>query len=92
MNGSGSWNRCGTEYFFPAASRRAGIDALNLPGGAGSWLTWASISSNWLFEWKGARPASISYPNKHAAGEWKRRHQPVRLLRWVARFHAWQRG
>ena len=30
--------------------------------------------------------------NKYAAGEWKRAHQPKKLLQWVARFHAWQRG
>jgi pyruvate/2-oxoglutarate dehydrogenase complex dihydrolipoamide dehydrogenase (E3) component len=30
--------------------------------------------------------------NKYAAGEWKRAHQPLGLLRWVERFHAWRRG
>jgi pyruvate/2-oxoglutarate dehydrogenase complex dihydrolipoamide dehydrogenase (E3) component/uncharacterized membrane protein YdjX (TVP38/TMEM64 family) len=30
--------------------------------------------------------------NKYAAGEWKRAHAPQRLLAWVERFHAWQRG
>ncbi len=30
--------------------------------------------------------------NKYAAGEWKRAHQPLALLRWVERFHAWRRG
>jgi pyruvate/2-oxoglutarate dehydrogenase complex dihydrolipoamide dehydrogenase (E3) component/uncharacterized membrane protein YdjX (TVP38/TMEM64 family) len=30
--------------------------------------------------------------NKYVAGEWKRAHQPKKLLEWVARFHAWQRG
>ncbi len=38
-----------------------------------------------------------SYPtwaesNKYVAGNWKRAHQPKTLLRWVERFHAWQRG
>jgi len=38
-----------------------------------------------------------SYPtlaeaNKYAAGEWKRAHQPLALLAWVERFHAWRRG
>jgi pyruvate/2-oxoglutarate dehydrogenase complex dihydrolipoamide dehydrogenase (E3) component len=38
-----------------------------------------------------------SYPtlaeaNKYAAGAWKRAHQPLALLRWVERFHAWRRG
>jgi pyruvate/2-oxoglutarate dehydrogenase complex dihydrolipoamide dehydrogenase (E3) component/uncharacterized membrane protein YdjX (TVP38/TMEM64 family) len=35
---------------------------------------------------------TLSEANKYAAGEWKRAHQPHRLLEWVARFHAWQRG
>jgi pyruvate/2-oxoglutarate dehydrogenase complex dihydrolipoamide dehydrogenase (E3) component len=30
--------------------------------------------------------------NKYVAGEWKRAHQPKKLLEWVARFHAWNRG
>ncbi len=30
--------------------------------------------------------------NRYAAGEWKRAHQPLALLRWVEKFHAWQRG
>jgi pyruvate/2-oxoglutarate dehydrogenase complex dihydrolipoamide dehydrogenase (E3) component len=35
---------------------------------------------------------TLAEANKYAAGEWKRNHQPHRLLKWVARFHAWQRG
>jgi len=35
---------------------------------------------------------TLAEANKYAAGEWKRAHQPARLLRWVARYHAWQRG
>jgi pyruvate/2-oxoglutarate dehydrogenase complex dihydrolipoamide dehydrogenase (E3) component/uncharacterized membrane protein YdjX (TVP38/TMEM64 family) len=34
---------------------------------------------------------TLAEANKYAAGEWKRNHQPARLLEWVARFHAWQR-
>ncbi len=30
--------------------------------------------------------------NKYAAGEWKRAHQPHRLLAWVKRYHDWRRG
>jgi pyruvate/2-oxoglutarate dehydrogenase complex dihydrolipoamide dehydrogenase (E3) component/uncharacterized membrane protein YdjX (TVP38/TMEM64 family) len=30
--------------------------------------------------------------NKYVAGEWKRAHAPVALLRWVERYHRWQRG
>ena len=35
---------------------------------------------------------TMSEANKYAAGEWKRAHQPLALLRWVARFHTWRRG
>ena len=30
--------------------------------------------------------------NKYAAGEWKRAHAPQAVLRWVERYHRWQRG
>lgn len=30
--------------------------------------------------------------NKYAAGEWKRAHAPQTVLRWLEKFHAWQRG
>ncbi len=33
-----------------------------------------------------------SEANKYAAGEWKRAHQPVRLLEWVGKYHDWKRG
>jgi pyruvate/2-oxoglutarate dehydrogenase complex dihydrolipoamide dehydrogenase (E3) component len=35
---------------------------------------------------------TLAEANKYAAGEWKRAHQPVKLLEWVARFHTWRRG
>jgi dihydrolipoamide dehydrogenase len=35
---------------------------------------------------------TLAEANKYAAGEWKRAHQPARLLEWVARLHAWRRG
>jgi pyruvate/2-oxoglutarate dehydrogenase complex dihydrolipoamide dehydrogenase (E3) component/uncharacterized membrane protein YdjX (TVP38/TMEM64 family) len=35
---------------------------------------------------------TLSEANKYAAGNWKRAHAPTRLLRWVARYHAWRRG
>ena len=35
---------------------------------------------------------TMAEANKYAAGEWKRAHQPVKLLEWVAKFHAWRRG
>lgn len=34
---------------------------------------------------------TLAEANKYAAGEWKKAHQPERLLRWVERFHRWQR-
>lgn len=34
---------------------------------------------------------TLAEANKFAAGEWKRAHAPQRVLRWVERFHAWQR-
>jgi pyruvate/2-oxoglutarate dehydrogenase complex dihydrolipoamide dehydrogenase (E3) component len=33
-----------------------------------------------------------SEANKYAAGEWKRAHQPERLLQWVRKYHDWKRG
>jgi pyruvate/2-oxoglutarate dehydrogenase complex dihydrolipoamide dehydrogenase (E3) component/uncharacterized membrane protein YdjX (TVP38/TMEM64 family) len=35
---------------------------------------------------------TLAEANKYAAGEWKRAHQPHGLLRWVQRFHDWQRS
>ncbi len=35
---------------------------------------------------------TLAEANKYAAGEWKRNHQPKRLLEWVGRFHAWRRA
>ena len=35
---------------------------------------------------------TLAEANKYAAGEWKRNHQPQAALRWVAKYHAWQRG
>ncbi|MES2957442.1 MAG: FAD-dependent oxidoreductase [Pseudomonadota bacterium] len=35
---------------------------------------------------------TLAEANKYAAGEWKRAHAPIRLLAWVARFHAWRRS
>ena len=34
---------------------------------------------------------TMAEANKYAAGEWKRAHSPQRLLRWLSRFHAWER-
>ncbi len=35
---------------------------------------------------------TLAEANKYAAGEWKRAHQPAKLLQWVAKFHAWRRA
>jgi pyruvate/2-oxoglutarate dehydrogenase complex dihydrolipoamide dehydrogenase (E3) component/uncharacterized membrane protein YdjX (TVP38/TMEM64 family) len=35
---------------------------------------------------------TMAEANKYAAGEWKRAHQPLALLKWVQRFHDWRRG
>ena len=35
---------------------------------------------------------TLGEANKYAAGVWKRNHQPTKLLEWVAKFHAWERG
>jgi len=35
---------------------------------------------------------TLSEANKYAAGEWRRAHAPQALLRWIARYHAWERA
>lgn len=35
---------------------------------------------------------TLAEANKYAAGEWKRAHQPKKLLAWVAKYHDWKRG
>ena len=35
---------------------------------------------------------TLAEANKFAAGVWKKAHAPVALLKWVERFHRWQRG
>jgi pyruvate/2-oxoglutarate dehydrogenase complex dihydrolipoamide dehydrogenase (E3) component/uncharacterized membrane protein YdjX (TVP38/TMEM64 family) len=35
---------------------------------------------------------TMAEANKYAAGEWKRAHAPQKVLAWLERFHAWQRG
>ena len=34
---------------------------------------------------------TLSEANKYAAGEWKRAHAPTSALKWVEKFHRWQR-
>jgi len=35
---------------------------------------------------------TLSEANKYVAGEWKRAHAPQKLLAWVGRYFAWERG
>jgi pyruvate/2-oxoglutarate dehydrogenase complex dihydrolipoamide dehydrogenase (E3) component/uncharacterized membrane protein YdjX (TVP38/TMEM64 family) len=35
---------------------------------------------------------TMAEANKYAAGDWKRAHQPEKLLTWVKKFHDWRRG
>ena len=35
---------------------------------------------------------TLAEANKYAAGEWKRAHQPKKLLEWVEKYHSWKRG
>jgi pyruvate/2-oxoglutarate dehydrogenase complex dihydrolipoamide dehydrogenase (E3) component/uncharacterized membrane protein YdjX (TVP38/TMEM64 family) len=35
---------------------------------------------------------TLAEANKYAAGEWKRNHQPLKLLEWVGKYHAWRRA
>ncbi len=35
---------------------------------------------------------TLAESNKYVAGEWKRAHQPEKLLNWVEKYHAWRRG
>ena len=35
---------------------------------------------------------TMSEANKYAAGEWKRNHQPHKLLEWVGKFQTWRRA
>ena len=35
---------------------------------------------------------TLAEANKYAAGEWKRAHQPEKLLAWVKKYHDWKRG
>ena len=35
---------------------------------------------------------TMAEANKYVAGEWKRAHQPKKLLEWVAKYHTWKRS
>ncbi|MFP8779026.1 FAD-dependent oxidoreductase [Hydrogenophaga sp. RWCD_12] len=35
---------------------------------------------------------TLAEANKYAAGEWKRAHQPEKLLAWVKKYHDWRRS
>ncbi len=34
---------------------------------------------------------TLAEANKYTAGNWKRAHAPLKILRWVERYHAWRR-
>ncbi len=35
---------------------------------------------------------TLTEANKYAAGEWKRAHTPAKILKWIEKYHAWQRS
>jgi pyruvate/2-oxoglutarate dehydrogenase complex dihydrolipoamide dehydrogenase (E3) component len=35
---------------------------------------------------------TLAEANKYAAGVWKKNHQPLKLLQWLQRYHAWRLG
>ncbi|MEQ1837799.1 MAG: FAD-dependent oxidoreductase [Candidatus Nitrotoga sp.] len=35
---------------------------------------------------------TLAEANKYTAGEWKRAHAPLGVLRWLEKYHAWKRG
>jgi pyruvate/2-oxoglutarate dehydrogenase complex dihydrolipoamide dehydrogenase (E3) component len=35
---------------------------------------------------------TLSEANKYVAGEWRRAHQPKRILAWMQKYHDWRRG
>jgi pyruvate/2-oxoglutarate dehydrogenase complex dihydrolipoamide dehydrogenase (E3) component/uncharacterized membrane protein YdjX (TVP38/TMEM64 family) len=35
---------------------------------------------------------TMAEANKYAAGEWKKKHAPQKVLQWVERYHAWERS
>ncbi|WP_321393499.1 FAD-dependent oxidoreductase [Emcibacter sp.] len=35
---------------------------------------------------------TLNEANKYVAGEWKKKHKPERLLKWVEKYHNWRRG
>ncbi len=35
---------------------------------------------------------TLSEANKYAAGEWKRAHQPLKVLEWLKKYHTWRRS
>ncbi|HNM06870.1 MAG TPA: hypothetical protein PKK05_28395, partial [Leptospiraceae bacterium] len=35
---------------------------------------------------------TMSEANKYAAGNWKKKHKPEKLLNFLQKFHSWRRG
>lgn len=64
---------------------------------AGEWMAELALAIRHGIGLNGVLGTVHAYPtfaeaNKYAAGAWKRAHTPQRLLRWLERWHAWQRG
>ena len=66
------------------------LDGFSLPG----WLYWnADFFAAEQRAFLRAAPQIVCHENEiAAAGEWRRAHQPTRLLHWARRYHAWKRG
>ncbi len=64
---------------------------------AGEWLAEIALAMRHGIGLRKILGTVHAYPtmaeaNKYAAGEWRKAHQPERLLRWAERWHRWRRG
>jgi pyruvate/2-oxoglutarate dehydrogenase complex dihydrolipoamide dehydrogenase (E3) component len=79
----------------PGKDRILGVTAVG--ASAGEWLAEYVLAMKHGLGLNRVLGTVHSYPtfaeaNKYAAGQWKRAHAPEALLRWVRRYHGWQRG
>ena len=79
----------------PGKDRILGVTAVG--ASAGEWLAEYVLAMKHGLGLNRVLGTVHSYPtfaeaNKYAAGEWKRAHAPEAVLRWVRRYHDWQRG
>ncbi|MGH8111337.1 MAG: FAD-dependent oxidoreductase [Rhodanobacteraceae bacterium] len=63
---------------------------------AGEWMAEFALAMHHRIGLNGILATVHAYPtfaeaNKYAAGVWKQNHAPERVLRWLARWHAWRR-